>query len=55
VSRQKKQTNHFSNTYNKISDQLRLKMSKEIIEEGENFTQAKHMIPPSLPVRQVVT
>ena len=45
----------FSNTYNKITGQVRLKMSKESTEEGENFTPAKHMIVPSLPVRQIVT
>jgi len=36
--------------YNKITDQVRLKMSKESIEEGEKFTPAKHIILPSLPV-----
>jgi hypothetical protein len=44
----------FRNTCNKTTDQVKLKMSKESIEEGEKFNPAKHMILPSLPVRQIV-
>jgi len=45
----------FRSTYNKITEQVRLEMSKESIEEGEKFTPAKHIIVPSLPLRQIVT
>jgi len=45
----------FRSTYNKITEQVRLKMCKESIEEGEKFTPAKHIIFPSLPLGQIVT